>query len=509
MGFSVASLYVALGLTVDRSWGDGQKKIIGLKTALLGIATGATLGAITNIVKTAAEAGTSLIRLSRATGLTTQSIQEYSYVAQQAGGDTKQFITGIGKLETSFRNFAAGRGGKALAATMAELKVTQADAAKAMRTPGGLNAEILKLSDRLHKITGPEQAALLRQTFGPRAAAGMAPLTEGAEALRAKIQHLHDIGGVVDDKGIENLKKFDNSMKDIRVSLHGLAMNVVGALAPALTDMAQRASKWIAENRELISGALTTAVKVLAAAFSALGTVISVVGNTIKWLFGGSDGATAILIGLAAAIMSVVIPAVVAWAAAMIPLAIEVLAVTWPFLALVAIIAAVAYGISKLIKYGPQIMAALGGAWDWIKGKVSDFWESIKALPGRLKDAFERMGAAIKQAISDAIDFVMNKIREADDAIENSKIGRMLSRMGQFATGVNIEGVRAMRHGVEASTAAAKKVTGAAKPAASSVSIGATTMNFNGVKDAADAAHKIGDEHERRMRELAAVHGGS
>ena len=87
-------------------------------------------------------------------------------------------------------------------------------------------------------------------------------------------------------------------------------------------------------------------------------------------------------------------------------------AVSWavalaPILLVIAAIALVAYGVRQLIRFGPQIRSSIGGAWDWITGKIQAFVDWFRSIPAQ--------AAAIAKAIGDAI---VNYVNNAWDTVK-------------------------------------------------------------------------------------------
>jgi hypothetical protein len=414
---TVGELYVLFGLQVDRkSWGEGMGMLNGLKRAATGLLAGLGVRAITHLVEHTTEAATHLVSLSQAMGMTIEQTQEWGYVAQQSGSNLKELSVGVNMFLRNLRLYSEGRGSKVLRDRFREIKLSSDDAKAALASPDGLQNALFKTSDALKGMGGNGREATFTQLFGVRAGRAMlADLARGREGLEELMQRRRAMGELSKDDAL-GLRELGNRIKDVKMSFEALAAQVVARLAPQLLELAEAAAKWISENRDLLTGALANAIRLVAAGFEAVGAVISWITDLIHSAMGGDDGAEAILIGIAVAIATFVIPALWGMAA-------PILAATWPFLAIAAAAALVAYGILKLIEYAPQIGEALGNAWEAVKDTARDAWEYLVGLWDRfletmrnlghdLIEAFHNAWETIKEEAAAALDWISRKSRE-------------------------------------------------------------------------------------------------
>ncbi len=411
---TVGELYVLFGISTDASsFKNAEKALTGLKSAALGFLSISALKSFTGFVEHIAESAVHIIGTSQALGLSTRALQQWTYIAKQSGSNVQQLTQGVGMFEKNLRAFAQGGGSKAFKQSMRDVHLTAADAKNDLASEDGVTGALMKVSKAFKDMgnTGA-RGAISKGLFGARAANTItADLANGPEAIKEKLKRLDALGGVIGDKKLQDLKKFNNSIQDLKTSLSALATNVVGALAPGFTKMINAASKWIAENKDLIAGAFSTAVKILGAAFSALGSIISWVGDTIKKAIGGDDGATAILIGLATVIGGLVVPALYAMIA---PIVIALA----PILAIAAVVALLYFGLQKLIKGWGGIQKAAADAYQWIMKKASEFGDWVESIPGKIVDAMAGVGRTIRDAFGDALDWVKKKAHDAWEAIK-------------------------------------------------------------------------------------------
>jgi hypothetical protein len=331
----------------------------------------------------------------------------------------------------------------------------------------------------------------------------VADMARGGAAIKELQAKFDALGGGINEKQAVGLRDLGNRIKDLKVSLHGLAMQVVAALGPTLIDMAQRAAKWIGANKDLIAGALTAALKVVAGLFEGIGKVVSWLGDMIHKALGGDDGAIAIVIGLAAAVASVLIP--VLWG-----MAAPIIAASVPLLAIAAIVAGLAYAIIKL---GPLIRENLGKAWDWVRDKAKEAWhavidpviDGVHAIEDFASAAmrwFETLWTRLKK-------FAYDAAQSITDAIHKIPGIGMLADLGEAIGGKAAD--RKFERTIDP-TVIGKVVTAAPSTTTNhtaNVNVGPTTINVDGSKDPHTVAGAIADAIEQMHRHAYASAGGS
>jgi hypothetical protein len=156
---TVGELWISLGLALDPSWRAGLAAVGALKVALEGIA---------GVVSGAADAGTHIAQLAASTGLSTAQVQEWGYVAEQAGGSADSFSRGVAQLDRFLRNFAAGGGSRGFASTMAQLGISVEDARAALADPQGLDRMLLRISDRFRTMGDTAERAAISRVAATR-----------------------------------------------------------------------------------------------------------------------------------------------------------------------------------------------------------------------------------------------------------------------------------------------------------------------------------------------------
>lgn len=433
---NVGQLFVMLGLQVNQSsWSQGTSLINGLKRAAAGLAAALSVRSIVSLVEHTTEQATHLVSLSRAMGMSIEQTQEWGYVAQQSGSNLKELSVGMNMFLRNLRLYSEGRGSKVLRDRFAEIGLSGRDARDALKSHEGLQRVMFKTADSLKAIGANGRQATFTQLFGVRAGRAMlADLERGSDGLKELMARRRAMGELSEDDAL-GLRNLGNRIKDVHIALDALAQKAVAELAPMLLELAEGAVTWIIANRELLTGALEVAIRGVAAAFSVVGSVVNWVSEIIHRAMAGEDGAEAVLIGISVAIATFVLPALWSMAAA-------VIAATWPFLAIAAAAAVVAYGILKIVRHAKEIGAAITSAIDVVREKAAAFFDYLTGanpadnLAKDLTDAFDEAWETIKQGASDAIDWLGEELRKIPVlGWLGGKIGEGAGMLANWATG--------------------------------------------------------------------------
>jgi hypothetical protein len=402
---NVGELFVLFGLK-PKGWEKANELVAGLARAARRYIAIESVKSIAGFVEHATEAATHLVSLSQAMGMTVQQTQEWGYVAEQSGSNLKELSVGLNMFLRNIRLYSEGRGSKVLRDRFRELGLTADDAKMALAGPEGLQKVLLKTSDALHKMGAGGKQATFTQLFGVRAGRAMlADLSRGSEGLNELFERRRQMGELSGKQALE-MRDLGNRIKDVKTSLSAMASTALAELAPALKELLDDAVHWIQAHGPLIRGTIRAAVKALELAFRAIGKVIKLVGDLIDKAFGGDTLSQAVIIGIAGAIMSVLVPALWAMAA-------PIIAVSLPLIGITLIVAAIAYGVLQLVKHWDQVKDAVGRAWDY-----------MQSIPGKIEDAFVDAWDAVKDAVARAFEFiaelpVIKQLRELVDGIES------------------------------------------------------------------------------------------
>jgi hypothetical protein len=182
----------------------------------------------------------SLNDLSARTGIGVESLQAYSLAAKLAGVDTAQFGTAIQKLSVNIGKANAGdafdKSLRGIGLTVAELKAL---------APERQFSEIGEAISRLP--TAADRAAAAVAIFGKQGAA-LAPLfREGAASIEELQARAERLGIIVSETQINNVADMNDAFDLVRATVEGIIGQVVGNLAPAVTEVTNQFLKFVEE----------------------------------------------------------------------------------------------------------------------------------------------------------------------------------------------------------------------------------------------------------------------
>jgi hypothetical protein len=268
---TVGELYLLLGVQLSPSWRSALGAVGALKVALEGVAS---------VITGAADIGTHLALTSQQTGLAVSSVQEFGYIAERTGVNARSLTMGVGMLERQLHQIEEG-GGKRAAKALAELGISTADVADAMKRPGGAADMLLEIGDKLAAMPNTaERAAIMMELFGRYSSGVAVALAKGSPALREMIQHFKDLGAEISDDQVSALQNLKGRIVDLHVSWEAFKTKAVAALAPlldrlitAFTDLAHVVGDAMVRASEALQAHWATLIAVvagLAAAFIAL-----------------------------------------------------------------------------------------------------------------------------------------------------------------------------------------------------------------------------------------------
>jgi hypothetical protein len=182
----------------------------------------------------------SLNDLSARTGIGVEALQGYALAAKMAGVDTEAFGVAVQKLAVNIGKATPGdaldKSLKAINLSVAELRALSPE------------QQFAAIGDAISVLpTAADRAAAAVSIFGKQGAA-LAPLfREGAasiEELRARAERL---GIIVSETQINNVADMNDGFDLVRATIEGIIGQVVGNLAPAVTEVTNQFLKFVEE----------------------------------------------------------------------------------------------------------------------------------------------------------------------------------------------------------------------------------------------------------------------
>src|SRR5690606_10794299 len=233
-----------------------------------------------------------LSKLSQVTGLSTESLSQLQYVADQSATSIDEIAKSMARLQRTQLNAARGLATATRAFDAIGVSVTNADGS--LRDTEEV---MLDVADRFEKIEdGAAKAAIAQELFG-RSGTNLIPfLNQGRAGIEALKKEADDFGLTVTSKAGKAAELFNDNLTRINAATRGLVNRVSEQLIPVFVAMSDR---FVASAKS--GGALDAAVKALSttlkflvstgvavtSVFEQLGRVIYGVGAAIVSLAKG------------------------------------------------------------------------------------------------------------------------------------------------------------------------------------------------------------------------------
>lgn len=348
----------------------------GAKIAGMGAAMVGPLLAASHVFRVV---GDQLEKMSHRTGFSVEALSELNHAAQIGGTSVESLEGGLRRMQRSL--YDAERG-----------LATPTDALKDL----GLTIDNLrgkKPEDQFTIIAGAlskveddtRKAGIAMGIFGRQGTALFPMIADGAEGIERLRKEARELGLVMSTEDAKAAAAWQDAWYRIIAQVKQATFQIGGALAPALTDLFERSTKyvklaidWVKQNKALILTVAKVGAIILAA-----GAAITAIGAVIVGL-----GATLASIGVIIATVAVALKAMIAM--------------------LVFLVSPIGLVIAAVVALGGYFLYASGlgtQALDWLGQQARAFGAAFKRVwtaivdavkSGDLKLAFTIAWAAIK-----------------------------------------------------------------------------------------------------------------
>jgi len=338
-----------------QSFGAGLRKLgMGMMAAGAGIVAPLLASA-----KSFASMGDQLDKMSNRTGIGVEALSELGYAAQLSGADLESVENGVRRMQRTIADAANGSDAAAEALARVGLSAEQLMALSP-------DQQFTAIAGRLNKIGDPAQRAAAAMDILGRSGTALLPMMDSLAEAREEARRL---GLVMTGEDASAAAKLNDALDRMRVSLQFLAATVGSALAPLLTELADKVAEligplrsWLAKNQGLVISALKigTVIVGLGVAFVALGSVVSALGTVFAAL-----GGVVSMIGTAFGVLASVVTAAMGF-------------ILTPVGLVVAAIAGIGVAILWATGAGGKALAWLGKQFSGLKGFALDAFQGIK-----------------------------------------------------------------------------------------------------------------------------------
>jgi hypothetical protein len=247
------------------------------------------IGELKEFVHGQVELGEALERTSAKTGLSTDELQKWQYVAEQSALGTDEVAGALGRLQSQLGGGAKGRHGMAGASQeLQKLGIHAKDAAGKARPVGDI---FMDVADKIKKTEDPtKRAAIAVQVFGRQGREMLPVLMKGRDGIEEMTKEAEKLGFILGDDFLEKTKKAAEEETKLNWSMRDLKATVATELFPAFTKILDKTMLGVAWFSQLAKQ--TTIVK---SGLMALGFVAGVrLLGPLQELMGIAKGSTII-----------------------------------------------------------------------------------------------------------------------------------------------------------------------------------------------------------------------
>jgi len=206
----------------------------------LGSAFASVQNQISGLVTSANASINQLDDFAQRTGIGVEALQGYSLAANLAGVDTEQFGTAVQRLAVSIGKAAPGdaldKSLRAINLSVGELRALSPE--QQFAAIGNAISTLPTVADR---------AAAAVEVFGKQGAA-LAPLFRAGAASIEELQaRAERLGVIVDETQVNNVTSMNDAFDLVAATVQGITGQVLGNLAPAVTDVTNQFLKFVEE----------------------------------------------------------------------------------------------------------------------------------------------------------------------------------------------------------------------------------------------------------------------
>ena len=263
------------------------KRVFSLQGAFFTLAGGAGLGAL---VKQSLSVNDALAKTSDRLGLTTEALAGLRHAAELSGAGTKNLDLGLQRMTR--RIAEAAQGGGVAASAIEELGLSAQELAAL--SP---DKAFFRIADAMGDVENQsDRVRLAFKLFDSEGVKLINTLDMGSAGLRETAQEASDLGLAISRVDAARIETANDAFYKAQQSVKGLATTVTVALAPGITEAADAFTRFVKQNRELVSLKVTEYIDRIRVALEKIYKIISYDPAIFEWgivglAIGGRKGA--------------------------------------------------------------------------------------------------------------------------------------------------------------------------------------------------------------------------
>ncbi|MCQ2113349.1 MAG: hypothetical protein MJY95_08430 [Bacteroidaceae bacterium] len=355
-----------------------------------------------------------LATLSVVTGLSTEALQEYEYMAGLIDTDVDTITGALSKLTTNMNKARDGTGASAEAFEALGIAVTNDDGT--LRDNAEVFDEIITKLGELPE--GAERDALAMELVG-RSAKELNPLiSAGADTIEALRKEAHETGYVMSDELMKGLLESADASDRTKARMDGLKRELSAKLAPAITELQDGFLKLFDEvDFDAVSKDIGDIVK----GFKEFCNWVKSNKDIILALFAGISA------GFAAFSIGSVIMALIGYLKQFetVQAAVNAVLAMNPLMLIATAIGLVIAGTVLLIKNWDKVKEVATNVWNTVRDGVVTAWNTITTKVSELGTKIKEAFVEIKGKIGDWVhEHIIDPFKEKVESIK--EVGKNL-----------------------------------------------------------------------------------
>ncbi|MFB3816145.1 MAG: hypothetical protein ACE147_00660 [Candidatus Methylomirabilales bacterium] len=299
---------------IEKTVGEAGKRMAsGMKTAMLAVTGAITAGAggLALVLKTTADAGDQLAKMSQRVAIGTEILSGYKLAADLAGVELAEFGKGLQILSRNIVETSQGTGTAKDAFAALGIKVT--DSGGKLKTAEQI---MLEVADKFSKMEdGAKKTAYAMDIFGKSGANMIPMLNAGRAALEAQRKEAELFGATFNTVQAKAAEEFNDTLTSIGGAVKGFATMVGNYLIPLANEVLGRLLaklKELAESGQLRLWAVQTAEAIVkgfvwaAQAVAKLAEASMFVVNTFRLIMAAAETLNATVMAVLRELMAMI-----------------------------------------------------------------------------------------------------------------------------------------------------------------------------------------------------------